>query len=41
MLLLDASEKHAKTQESLEKAKEAVSLDVKDGMSWSKYKPAP
>ena len=31
-----ASEKEEKTKESLEKAKEAVALDVKDGTSWSK-----
>ena len=34
---VDATEKKANTRESLEKAKQAVSLDVKDGTSWSKY----
>ena len=32
----DVGEKEAKVKESVEKAKEAVSLDVKDGTSWSK-----
>ena len=29
------SEKETKTKESVERAKEAVALDVKDGTSWS------
>lgn len=32
----DPTEKEEKTKESLEKAKEAVAMDVKDGMSWSR-----
>ena len=32
----DAAEKEAKVKESVERAKEAVALDVKDGTSWSK-----
>ena len=31
----DSSEKEAKVRESLQKAKEAVAMDVKDGTSWS------
>lgn len=33
--LLDASEREAKVRESVEKAKEAVGMDVSDGTSWS------
>ena len=32
----DPTEKEEKMKESLERAKEAVALDIKDGMSWSK-----
>lgn len=39
MLLLlvhtDPTEREEKVRESVEKAREAVSLDVKDGTSWS------
>ena len=35
-MLTDAREKEAKVRESVERAKEAVALDVKDGTSWSK-----
>ena len=34
--MTDASEKEDKVKESVERAKEAVALDVKDGTSWSK-----
>ena len=33
---IDAAEKELKVKESVERAKEAVALDVKDGTSWSK-----
>ena len=33
--ILDAVEKKRNVKESLEKAKQAVALDVKDGTSWS------
>ena len=36
LLFTDAAEKEAKVKESVERAKEAVALDVKDGTSWSK-----
>ena len=35
-LFPDPAEKEEKVRESVEKAKEAVALDVKDGTSWSK-----
>ena len=35
-MYIDAEEKQEKLTESLDKAKESVSLDVKDGVSWSK-----
>ena len=35
-VLTDAREREAKVRESVERAKEAVALDVKDGTSWSK-----
>ena len=31
----DATERESKVKESVEKAKEAVAMDVKDGISWS------
>lgn len=31
----DAAERESKVKESVEKAKEAVAMDVKDGISWS------
>ncbi len=34
-LIPDASEKEENAKKSLERAKEAVALDVKDGSSWS------
>ena len=34
--ITDAAEKEAKVKESVERAKEAVALDVRDGTSWSK-----
>ena len=40
LLFTDAAEKEAKVKESVERAKEAVALDVKDGTSWSKPLPA-
>lgn len=36
-LFTGPSEKEERTKESLERAKEAVSMDVKDGISWSKW----
>ena len=35
-LFPDPAEKEGKVKESVERAKEAVALDVKDGTSWSK-----
>ena len=35
MTTLDAIEREAKVKESVDKAKEAVGLDVRDGISWS------
>ena len=32
---LEPSEREAKVRESLQRAKEAVAMDVKDGTSWS------
>ena len=34
-IITDAEEKEAKVKESVERAKQAVALDVKDGTSWS------
>ena len=34
---LDAGEREAKIRESVEKAKEAVGMDVSDGTSWSEW----
>ena len=34
-LFADASEKESNVKESVVKAKKAVSLDIKDGTSWS------
>ncbi len=33
----DAGEREAKIKESVEKAKEAVGMDVSDGTSWSEW----
>ena len=34
----DVTERTKNIQESVEKAKEAVQIDIKDGTSWCKYK---
>ena len=38
-LNVSAEQRGKNIEESVEKAKEAVQMDIKDGMSWRKYEP--